>query len=199
MSVSSGMSPIKYESVILAEEGSILWRAVKEHIGSRDPLWNLISHWKRDLLGDCQATAGLNRGARNRAEEEFGIPVLWGSGHPEPHLAAPLVRWSITAACRVTRGEKACDVVEEVRDVGGGRLEAVNGLLIAMGMESYKDWKVKLRKVVKEMAVSSELEDAMMARQKLQQVTGNLHRALEEYLLIHHLPGRCSLCRKLGG
>ena len=68
-----------------------------------------------------------------------------------------------------------------------------------MGMETSGDWKVKFRKMVKEMAVSSELEDAMMARQKLQQVTSNLHRALEEYLLIHHLPGRCGLCRKLGG
>ena len=94
---------------ILAEEGSILWQGVKEHIGSREPLWRLISHWKQALLEDCQGKASLNRAVRIRSEEEFGIPVLWGTGHPGPHLAAPLVRWASAAVTRILRRPRLTD------------------------------------------------------------------------------------------
>lgn len=185
--------------VLLAGEDSTLWRAVKEHIGSRDPLWRNISHWKQALLNDCQGIASLNRAIKNRAEESFGMLVLWGSGHQAPYLAAPLVGWARAAAVRVADGEPVPEVTKEVREVEAGRLESLNGLLIAVGIQADGEWEQRLQKTVEGLIGLDEVGSAARTGKILQDKRTNVYQSLEEYLLVHHLPGRCSLCRKLGG
>ena len=185
--------------VLLADENSTLWRGVKEHIGTRDPLWRYLSQWKQALLDECQARAGLNRAIRNKAEEDFGMPVVWETGHRGPHLAAAMVGWARTAASRVAQGEQAPEITKEVRWVEGGRLETVNGLLLSAGIEDSGEWEERLQKTLEALAGLPEVGVAALAYRTLQDKCTNVHRALEEYLLIHHLPGRCGLCRKLGG
>ena len=107
--------------VILAEEDSTLWRGVKAHIGARDPLWRYISHWKQALLDKCQARASLNGAIRNKAEQDFGMPVLWGTGHHGPYLAASMVGWARAAVSRVALGEQFPEINKEFREVEGGR------------------------------------------------------------------------------
>lgn len=185
--------------VILAEEDSTLWRGVKEHIGARDPLWRYISHWKQALLEKCQARASLNGAIRNKAEQDFGMPVLWGTGHHGPHLAASMVGWARAAVSRVALGEQVPEINKEFREVEGGRLATVNGLLIAAGIEDSGELGERLQNTLEALAGLPEVGVEAFTYRTFQDKCVNVHRALEEYLLIHHLPGRCSLCRKLGG
>jgi len=185
--------------VILAEEDSTLWRGVKAHIGARDPLWRYISHWKQSLLDKCQARASLNGAIRNKAEQDFGMPVLWGTGHHGPYLAASMVGWARAFLSRVALGEQYPEINKEFREVEGGRLATVNGLLIAAGIEDFVEWGERLQKTLEALAGLPEVGLEASTYRTFQDKCVNVHRALEEYLLIHHLPGRCSLCRKLGG
>ena len=127
------------------------------------------------------------------------MPVLWGSGHQAPYLAAPMVGWARTAAVRVTEGEQVPEVTKEVREMEAGRLESLNGLLIAVGIEADGEWEQRLQKTVKDLVGLDEVEVSARTGKNLQDKRTNVYQSLEEYLLVHHLPGRCSLCRKLGG
>ena len=185
--------------VLLVEEQSTLWRGVKEHIGARDPLWRKLSHWKQALLEECQARASLNLAIRIKVEEAFELPVLWGTGHHKPHLAAPMVGWVRTAASRVSGGEQASEVIKEVKGVEGDRMETVYGLRLAIGVQEPGKWGERLEKTIKALAGLPEAKVPALTFRNLHNKSANVQRALEEHLLIHHLPGRCNLCRKLGG
>ena len=127
------------------------------------------------------------------------MPVLWGSGHQAPYLAASLVRWAQTAAVRVAEGKPVPEVTEEVREVEAGRLESLNGLSIAVGIGAVGEWEQRLQKTVEDSVALDEVGVAAHTGKNLQEKRTSVYQSLEEYLLVHHLPGRCSLCRKLGG
>jgi len=78
----------------LPEEDSQLWRALKEHLGNKDPVWRNIANWRRALLEELQAQAALNRAIK--AQGIFGLLVFApSSDHP----------YSITSLVNLVRVE----------------------------------------------------------------------------------------------
>lgn len=183
--------------VLLTEEDSRLWEAVKQHL-RRDPLWRHISAWKAAFLEELQARAVLNQAIRLRTEKDFGLEVQWDSRHEGPYLGAQLVSWARIGAMKSALGQYVPDLAEEVREVEGGRLETGPGQGIATRLEDTAKAKEQLLKTVGALSSLPEVDMAVRAYHKLQDVTGKVHEALEECVLIHHVPGRCDLCKKLG-
>ncbi len=110
-----------------------------------------------------------------------------------------MVGWARAAVSRVALGEQFPEINKEFREVEGGRLATVNGLLIAAGIEDSGELGERLQNTLEALAGLPEVGVEAFTYRTFQDKCVNVHRALEEYLLIHHLPGRCSLCRKLGG
>lgn len=61
--------------------------------------------------------------------------------------------------------------------------------------------KVKdaLTKIIRVLVDSDEARSMARVHRELIDYTRKTRDELEDYLLLHHIPGRCSLCKKLGG
>ena len=186
------------QEVVLAEEDSRLWRALKEHV-RKDPLWRHIADWKKALLGELEARAALNRAIRREAEEIFRVRVLWGTGHPEPYLGTSMVSWIRARLTRQVLGEHISDVAEDVMETDGGRLETFTGQWLSVGLQDTKQAKERLQETMIAMTDSALVDAAAETYRNLQNETRKALGAIEEHSLIHHIPGRCRLCKKLEG
>ncbi len=59
--------------------------------------------------------------------------------------------------------------------------------------------KDALVETVADMVDSAEAKAAAKVHLELRDRTRRTRDELEDYLLVHHIPGRCRLCKKLGG
>ena len=177
-------------------ESSRLGRALKEHI-SKDPLWRHLSNWRTALLEEIQRRADLNRAIRKKVEQVFGLRVIL-SGDPQEAWLAPGTIWWIRA--RLTNaalGNYVPPVDEDIKERSLGSLETrYYGQLLVQNVE---EAQVHLQNTIAAFANHDELKAAAQSFRNLQVITSSARNAIDEYLLIHHIPGRCGLCKKLGG
>ena len=96
-------------------------------------------------------------------------------------------------------GEYVSEVGEDVRQASTGGLESKSGKWLADHLEDTEKGIELLRETTAGMTGREEVQAAARSFANLQNLTSRVHDALEEYTLIHHIPGRCKLCRKLGG
>ena len=178
----------------ISAEGLRLWQAVKEHI-SKDPLWRHIAAWKHALLTECQGRASLNQAIQRQAERVFGAPVRLDSAPATPQLYPKTVDWIRTRLIDLALGSYAPEVADEIRQTSPGRLEFQGYTLT----ENVQEPLEKLHNVLANPASSDEVRVAAQNIRDLAEKTRRVSNVLDEYLLIHHIPGLCSLCRKLGG
>ena len=189
------------KEVKITEESTRLWRALKEHIG-RDPLWRHLSDWKTSLLEELRARAALNRATLKEAEEQFELKVLWGSrvDPEEPYLTQALVPWLRIQVTRRALGEPV-NISEQIQPAQSrrGGLELHDGTMIVRRIEYNQNDMVQLLKTFEAVVDIEETKTAAKTYNDLRDSTKRVQEAVEEHLLIHHVPGRCRLCRKLGG
>ena len=95
-------------------------------------------------------------------------------------------------------GNHVLDLEEEIRQASTGGLES-RGQWLADHLQDTEMAMGYLRETIAAMAGREEVQAAAQSFSTLQDRTGRVHDALDEYLLIHHIPGRCGLCKKLGG
>lgn len=187
--------------VKITEEGTRLWRALKEHIG-RDPLWRHLSDWKTSLFDELRARADLNRVTLKEAEEQFELKVLWGSrvDPEEPYLTQALVPWLRIQVTRHALGEHV-NISEQVQEARAGRGNLVlhDGTEIVRRIAYNQNDMVQLLKTFEAVVDIEETKTAAKTYKDLQDSTQRVQETVEEHLLIHHIPGRCRLCKKLGG
>ena len=184
--------------IILTIEGSRLWRAIKEHVG-KDPLWRHMADWRNGLLQELQSRAALNRAVREKLEGIFGLRVGWRPLPPEPWLAPGVVWWMRARLTCLALGDYVPDLEEDIRQASPGGLESRDGQWLADRLEDTEQAMGHLRETLAAMTRREEVKAAARSFASLQNRTSRVHDALDEYLLIHHIPGRCGLCRKLGG
>ena len=182
----------------ITAEGSRLWRALKEHI-TKDPLWRHIAAWRNALLEELQARAGVNRAIRKKVEEVFGHRVGLRPAPQQPWLAPRLAWWLRARLTNVALGNHIRDVEEELRKTSTGGLETASGQPLADALGDTGNAIQQLRDTIAAMAGCDEVATAAQTHRDLHDKTERVHDALDEYLLIHHILGRCGLCKKLGG
>ena len=183
------------QDVQLTSESSRLGRALKEHI-RQDPLWRHVATWRNALMEEFQRRAELNRAIRKKAEEVFGLAVSWRREPQEPCLSPGTIWWTRTRLTNIALGNYVPAVDEEIRETSPGSLETKYGQLLTQGLE---EPKTHIEHIIAAMSGHGEVNAAAQSFNNLQAITTNVHNAIDEYLLIHHIPGRCSLCKKLGG
>ncbi len=186
------------KDVLLTVEGSRLWRALKEHLGNKDPLWRQLADWRHGLLEEFRSRASLNRVIREKAKETFHLPVVMAASPQKPHLTAALVRFVRVEVTRRALGEPPMDFANRV-EKRDGRLEDLDGgSILGQGLENTDKGVEQLVSTVDAMTGSTEAQDAARTHRNLQDRTSEVQEALEEYWLVHYIRGRCGLCRKLG-
>ena len=172
-----------------------MWRALKEHI-RQDPLWRHEAAWLRSCLDELNRRAELNQAIRENAEKIFGLKVGLRGGPEEPWLAPGAITWVRTRLTNDALGNYVRTFDEDLTETSPGSLRSLYGQELTMGMEAAKD---KLQRTCTAMEGSREVTAAVESYQRLKEMTGNIHDAIDEYLLIHYITGGCGLCQKLGG
>lgn len=183
------------QDIELSFETSRLGRALKEHI-RKDPLWRHVASWRNALLEEFQRRAKLNRVVRVKTEQEFGVTVGWNRGSQQPWLGPGIITWTRARLTNVALGNYVPPVDEEVKERAPGSLETIHSHSLTQNID---EPEARLLGTIAALADCEELIAAARSFRNLQAITQNLNNAVDEYLLIHHIPGRCGLCKKLGG
>ena len=184
------------QEIKLVPEVTRLWRALKEHI-RQDPLWRHEAAWLRYCLDELNRRAELNRAIRKNAEKIFRLKVGLRGGPEEPWLAPGAITWVRTRLTNDALANYVRTFDEDLDEPSPGSLRSfLSGQELTMGIEEAKD---KLQRTLTAMEGSREVTAAVESYQRLKEMTGNIHDAIDEYLLIHYITGGCRLCQKLGG
>ena len=184
--------------IMLIVETSRLWRAVKEHI-SNDSLWRHLADWKSALLHELQCRAALNRSIRSRVEEIFGLQVGATPQPGGPRLMPAAIWWVRTRLTQKELGEYVPELEDDIRQASTGGLESKSGRWLADHLVDTEKGVGQLYESITVMSGSEVAKAAAESFVNLRLLSARVHDAIDEILFVHFIPGRCSLCRKLGG
>jgi len=184
--------------VQLTAEGARLWRSLKEHLG-KDPLWRLVADWEKALLELLQAQAHANRSIRKSLEQDLGTPVLtWRAGGQSSRLDSHVVSWARVRAMKEALG-KVVPALTDIQALERSLFDPNTSRTLADGLEDAETMKTQFVQTLGPLRDLPEVKVAAQSYRNLQEKTRRVHDGLEELLLIHHIPGRCGLCKKLAG
>lgn len=183
----------------LAEAESRLWRALKQHIGNKNPLWRHLADWQRTLLKEVQARAALSHAIKKKIEVECGWPVLVKSTGQQPRLTPAIIYLTQTEVASQSLGEQPSDFPSRLQVRGGSLNDPRTASYLTEYVAEPEKVKDALTGIVGDLVDSAEARDAAQTHRDIRDCTRRTRDELEDYLLLHHIPGRCSLCKKLGG
>jgi hypothetical protein len=183
----------------LAEEESRLWRALKQHLGNKNPLWRHITDWQRALLKELQARAALSHVIKKIIEVKCGLPVLVQSKEQQPHLTSAIIRLTQTEVANRSLGEPPSDFPARLQASGGSLNDTRTASYLTEYVAEPEKVKDALSGIIRGLVDSAETRSMARVHQELRDCTRKTRDEMEDYLLLHHIPGRCSLCKKLGG
>ena len=184
--------------IVLTDEGSPLWAALKQHVGSKDSLWRAVSDWRQSLLKELRARASLNSAIRRLAEEKFKLPVAIGE-QDEPRVTpslVTLVRRSVTCSAL---GQPDPGLTRDVEWQGRLLMQTRFNFSLMVCPDPGDRILDTFNAVVTSASLLGEAKTAAGTYQALEGVTRRVHDRCRGYTLLHHIPGRCRLCKKLGG
>ena len=182
-----------------AEEESRLWRALKQHLGNKNQLWHNIADWQRALLKEVQARATLCHVIKKRIEVTCGLPVLVQYKEQQPHLTSAIIRLTQTEVANRSLGEPPSDFPSRLQASGGSLNDPRTARYLTEYVAEPEKVKDALTEIVGDLVDSAEARSMARVHQELIDCTRRTRDEMEDYLLLHHIPGRCSLCKKLGG
>ncbi len=182
-----------------AEEESRLRRALKQHLGNKNSLWRDITEWQRVLLQELQAHSVLSQIIRKQIEEKCGLPVLVQYKEQQPHLTLAAIRLTKTEVANRSLGEPPSDFPARLQVNGGSLNDTRTASYLAEYVAEPEKVKDALSGIIQGLVDSPEARGMAQVHQELMYCTRKTRDELEDYLLLHHIPGRCSLCKKLGG
>jgi len=184
--------------VHLTEENTRLWRASREHL-RRSSLWKDLDQWKQGLLEMLQARAELNRMIQRSIEDIFRLRITWVERPNEPNLRPALVSWLGWIVTKTAGGAPVPDPARQVNEEGPGRIVGPAGAPFAKFVEDPDPKLEMLWNTIPRLVSSSEAQVASRTESEILLRTTTVRETLEELMLIHFVPGKCSICRKLGG
>ena len=183
----------------LAKGESRLWRVLKQHLGNKNPLWRHITDWQRALLKELQARAALSHVIKKIIEVKCGLPVLVQYKEQQPHLTSAIIRLTQTEVANRSLGEPPSDFPARLQASGGSLNDTRTASYLTEYVAEPEKVKDALKEIVGDLVDSATAMTVAQVHRELRDCTRRTRDELEDYLLLHHIPGRCSLCKKLGG
>jgi hypothetical protein len=183
----------------LAEEESRLWRVLKEHLGNKNPLWHDINEWQASLLKEVLARAALGNAIKKTVESKCGLTVLSRPKGEQPHLTPAATHLTEIEVAKRSLGEPPSDFPARLQLSEGALFDSKTSSYLTQWVAESEKVKNVLTEIVKSMIRSPEAKALSQAHPKLIDWTRKTRDQIEDYLLLHHIPGHCSMCKKLGG
>jgi hypothetical protein len=130
----------------------------------------------------------------------FGIKVANASLEVNPRRLAPeFVAFAGMEATRRALGQPPIEVSDSVHTTEFRLDDSHSGAILAQGVSQPEKYKVQLGALLEGVWQENEAWAAASAYREVRGLANSVRRSLDEYLLLHHIRGRCRLCRKLSG
>lgn len=179
-------------------EGSREWQLLRQHL-PRDPLWNTFGTWQGAVLRDLDARRDLWRAIWDAAEHETGLRVQEPRATP-PSITRhyPWVVYQELLSPLFAIRRRPLDDGSFRREEDGSVRFASGDLLLAKAPDLQELCIDKFQEIVHK---APEWQEAQRVKRSLLDVRYATHKCktlLEELQLLHFVPGRCDLCKRLG-
>ena len=185
--------------VVLTEEDTLVWRALKEHIGIKDSLWRHLAEWRNALLAEAHARAALNQIIMKKAEKPFTERALLPYMAKDSRLPPWLVSFIRDHVTRRALGNAVTDMADRLTVETGHVTGAAPSMILSERLHIVDNVKANMGGLVDAMVKGQEARHAADTYRNLEARSKKVKDDTEGYLLLHHIPGRCNLCKKLGG
>ena len=120
------------------------------------------------------------------------------NGHP-PHLTPAIIRLTQIEVIGRALGEPSSDFPSRLEIREGNLFDPRTSSYLAEWVPKPGEIKSALMDIIQAMISSDEARNLAHIHRELVVHTNKTRDQLEDYLLLHHIPGRCDLCKKLGG
>lgn len=182
-----------------AEEESRMWRALKQHLGNKNQLWQNIAEWQRVLLKEITARMVLSQAIKSKVEGKYGVPVLAQSSGQQPRLTPAIIRLIQTEIVNRSLGEPPSDFPARLQVSERSLDDPRTASYLTEYVAEPEKVKDALPEIIRVLVDSAEMRGMSRVHRELKDYTRKTRDELEDYLLLHHILGRCDLCKKLGG
>ena len=127
------------------------------------------------------------------------MPVLVQSKEQQPYLTSAIIRLTQTEVANRSLDEPPSDFPARLEVSGGSLNDTRTASYLTQYVAEPEKVKDALSAIIRGLVDSAEARGMARVHQELIDCTRKTRDELEDYLLLHHIPGRCSLCKKLGG
>ncbi len=189
--------------VNLEAQDSRLFECLKEHL-SKTAVMRYLAEWQRLLQKEEQARVALIKQLIPEVETVFKKPVGIADPFARDIVTSNCVGFIRVEATKLSMGEPLPDIIAKLHiDDDQYRnhhivASGVKGRLVLDSKDPETDRK-KINWLITETAKTDEASHAAHAYRELEASTQKTLDEIEDYLLMHHIPGQCRLCKKLGG
>ena len=132
-------------------------------------------------------------------EARCSLPVLVQYKEKQPHLTPAIIRLTQIEVASRSYGELPSDFPSRLEVRGGSLTDSRNSTYLTEYVAEPEKVKDTLVDIVRTLVDSDETRNLAEVHRDLIDSTRRTRDELEDYLLLHHIPGRCNLCKKLGG
>lgn len=185
--------------VELGDEDSRLWNALKEHIGAKDPIWRHLSEWRNALLAEIKARAALNQIIKKAAEKIFRERMLLRGVPNSSRLTPWLISFVRGYVTHLALGNPVTNVLDRLRVDSGQLTDNYTGKFLIERPENVDTVMANIVSLIAEVTNLEEVRHTADTYRDMEVRTKRVKGDAEGYLLLHHIPGRCSICKKLAG
>lgn len=187
------------QDLVLRWENTRTTRAVREHLTGKALVWKRLAEWKKAVAAALSARVKLDEVVKTWLEQEVGMPVQAGTRRGG-RLTSALVRLIRAQLIRERLGEPAVEIAALAAVADGSLVEAAAPhVTLADGLRNPNAVIPKIQAVVEELRKQGQVVKAAQTHEEVRIAAIRLGEEAEGHLLLHHVPGICSLCKKLGG
>ena len=188
---------LRVMGVTLDEERKAEWELLQEHL-KLDPMWRLLSHWKKALATHLEARIVMSLKLADLIKEKTGyqladkaIDGFFVYFHTVDFISQSMIEQSRKLADADIWKQKI------IADPSIGRVVCA-GLSLAYAPGREKECRQNILDVVSEIEVSQEMTNVRNTYQVDEDITKKASRAAQDLLMLGLVPGQCRVCRRLG-
>jgi hypothetical protein len=182
-----------YVNVIQPGQERVL-ELLREHLATEKALWRMLDRWTAKLMEYARGGFDVGKAMGEDAVNATGLSFS-SSG---PRLLYEFVELESLMAEQIVSGKRQPLSEADVDAVGGQVTCDACAIAFAVPKELLLRCAAVFASSANSLACSPEFRDLLKLKGDLARELQPIRRGLEDYQLLGMIPGRCSICQKLG-
>lgn len=179
------------------EDDMRLLELAREHLSGEKGLWRELDRWTEKVADYARSCYQLGKQMGERVAQETGLQPVPMVG-TEEGFHEGYITWLVRRALEKARGTDRIRDGELLKTRGSQMDYGDTTIATSPSPEKLEQAREVFLKLLEEMKHHREVMHILRVRKELEEALPGLKRQLGDILLLGVVPGRCSVCRKLG-